>query len=73
MNMIVLINTNVIVLISLEMHCVIYICDKCCRHYNDCYCYCKTCRTVLRCCKQIYFDSNSMTEDDINDIVGLGD
>ena len=35
-------------LISLEVHCFVYRCDRCCRHYNDCYCYCETCRTFLR-------------------------
>ena len=59
-------------LIPLNVHCFIHRCDKCCRHYNDCYCYCKTCRTFLRFCKNNYFDSNSMAEDDINDIVDLG-
>ena len=60
------------VLISLNVHCFIYRCDKCCRYYNGWYCDCKTCRTFLRFCKQLYFDPNSMTEDDTNDIVGLG-
>ena len=44
------------VLISLKVHCFVYRCDRCCRHYNDCYCCCKTWRTFLRCCKQLYFD-----------------
>ena len=30
------------VLIPLKVHCFIYRCDQCCRHYYDCYCYCKT-------------------------------
>ena len=57
--------------ISLKVHCFIYRCDQCCRHYNDCYCYCKTCETFLRFCKQLYFGSNSMTEDDLEDIVPM--
>ena len=51
--------------ISLNVHCLICRCDRCRRHHNDCYCYCKTCRTFLRFCKQHYFDSNSMTEADL--------
>ena len=31
-----------------KYHCFIYRCDQCCRHYNDCYCCCNTCRTFLR-------------------------
>ena len=50
-----------------------YRCYECCRHYNDCYFYCKTCRTFLRFCKQLYFDSNNMTEDDVTDIVPMTD
>ena len=60
------------VLISLQVHCFIYRCDQCCRHYNGCYCFfCKTCRSFLRFCRQLYFDENSMTEDDIYDIVPM--
>ena len=59
------------VFISVKVHCFIYRCDRCCRHDNDCYCYCETCRTFLRFCKQLYFDSNSMTADDLEDIVPM--
>ena len=59
------------VLISLKVHCFICRCGRCCRHYNDCHCYCETCRTFLRFCKQLYFDPNSMTEDDLEDIVPM--
>ena len=61
------------VLISSEVHCLIYRCDRCCRHYNDCYCYCETCRTFLRFCKQMDFDSKSMTEYDFEDIAPMTD
>ena len=57
--------------ISLKVHCFIYRRDQCCRHYNDCYCYCETCRTSLCFCRQLYFDQNSMTEDNIYDIVPM--
>ena len=55
----------------LKMHCFIYMCDQCCCHYNDWCCYCKACITFLRFCKQLYFDSNSMAEDDLEDIVPM--
>ena len=59
------------VLIPLKVHCCIYRCDRCCGHYNDCCCYCETCKTSLRFCKQLYFDSKNMTEDDLEDIVPM--
>ena len=57
--------------LSFKLHCFTYRCSECCSHYNECYCYCTTCRTFLRFCKQLYFDSNSMTEDDAIDIVPM--
>ena len=59
------------ILISLKVHCFMYRCYECYKPYNQCFCYCQTCSTYLRFCKQLYYDSNSMTEDDIKDLVGL--
>ena len=59
------------VLLQLNMHCFTYRCSECCRHYNECYCYCETCRTSLRFCRQLYFDQHSMTEVDLEDIVPM--
>ena len=60
------------VLLQLNMHCFIYRCSECFKPYNQCFCYCRTCRTYLRSCRQIYFQMGDMTEDDVEDIVGLG-
>ena len=60
------------VLISLKVHCFIYRCSECYKPYNQCCCNCQTCRTYLRFCKQLYFKDGDMTEDDLEDIVGLG-
>ena len=60
------------VLISLNIHCLIYRCSECYKPYNQCVCYCQTCRTYLRLCKQLYFKDGDMTEADLEDIVGLG-
>ena len=54
------------------MHCVIYRCSECYKPYNQCVCYCQTCGTYLRFCRQLYFKDGDMTEDDLVDIVGLG-
>ena len=59
------------VLFQLNMHCVMYRCSVCFKPYNQCVCYCRTCRTYLIFCRQLYFDSNSMTEDGIYDIVPM--
>ena len=52
----------------------IYRCSECFKPYNNCYCYCKTCKSYLKYCHQIYFDSNSTYEDDdnISQIIQLG-
>ena len=60
------------VLTQLTAHCFIYRCSECFKEWNKCFCYCKTCRTYLRPCHQIYFDEESTYEDDLNDIVQLG-
>ena len=60
------------VLISLNVHCFMYRCSEWFKPYNQCVCYCQTCGTYLRFCRQLYFKDGDMTEDDINDIVGLG-
>ena len=59
------------VLIQLNMHCFIYRCSGCFKPYNQCFCYCRTCRTCLRFCRHIYFQMGDMTEDGVEDIVGL--
>ena len=39
---------------------------------NQCCGYCQTCRTYVRFCRQLYFKDGDMTEDDLEDIAGLG-
>ena len=62
------------VLVQLKCNFFIYNCNECCKKWNDCFCYCKTCKTYLKYCHQIYFDSNSTDEDDdnISQIIQLG-
>ena len=60
------------VLLQMQMHCFINRCSDCFKPYNQCFCYCQTCGTYSRYCKQLYFKDGDMTEDDIIDIVGLG-
>ena len=60
------------VLLQLNMHCFIYRCPDCYKPYNQCFCHYQTCRTYLRFCRQLYFEKGDMTEDDLEDIVGLG-
>ena len=59
------------VLKQLKCHCFIYRCSKCFKPYNNCYCYCVTCRSYLKYCHQIYFDENSTYEDDLPNIISL--
>ena len=59
------------VLPQLNMHCFVYRCSECFKLFNQCFCYCQTCRTYLRFCRQLYFKDGDMTEDDITYIVGL--
>ena len=58
------------VLISLKMHCFMYRCPECYKPYDQCFCYCQTCRAYLRFCRQLYFKDGDMTEDDLEDIIG---
>ena len=60
------------VLAQLPAHIFIYRCSECFKPYNRCFCYCKICRTYLRFCHQLYFDKDSVYEDDLNDIVQVG-
>ena len=60
------------VLTQLSAHIFIYRCSECFKEWNECFCYCKICRTYLRFCHQIFFDKDSVYEDDLNDIVQLG-
>ena len=60
------------VILQLNMHCFIHRYSECFAPYNQCLCYCQTCGTYLRFCRQLYFKDGDMTEDDIIDIVGLG-
>ena len=60
------------VLIQLKCNFFIYNCHECFKPWNSCFCYCKTCKTFLKYCHQIYFDSNSTYEDDLPDITQLG-
>lgn len=60
------------VLVQLKCNFFIYNCHECFKPWNSCFCYCKTCKTFLKYCHQIYFDSNSTYEDDLPDITQLG-
>ena len=60
------------VLLQLNMHCFVYRCPECSKPYKQCFCYCQTCRTCLRLCRQLYFKDCDMTEDDLEDLIGLG-
>ena len=52
-------------IIQLNLHCFIYRCSECYKPYNQCFCYCQTCRTFLRFRRQLYFKDGDMTEDDL--------
>ena len=45
---------------QLSAHCFIYRCSECSEHYDRCLCYCVTCGTYLRFCRQIYFSPGDM-------------
>ena len=60
------------VLKQLSAHCSIYRCSECFNKWNTCYCYCVTCGTYFRVCRQIYFDQASVYEYNLNDIIQLG-
>ena len=59
-------------LIQLRYNFFIYRCHICCRKWNDCFCWCLVCRTYLRLCHQLYYDENSMLEDELPDVIQLG-
>ena len=59
------------VLLQLTMHCFMYRCSEGYKQYNQCFCYCQTCRTYLRLCRQIFYEAGDMTEDDLEDIVPM--
>ena len=60
------------VLNQLSARIFIYRCSECPKEWNTCFCYCKICRTYLGFCHQVYFDQDSLYEDDLNDIIQLG-
>ena len=60
------------VLIQLRCHFFIYNCHLCYRKWNDCFCYCKVCKTYLKYCHQLYYDEHSTYEDNKPDIIPLG-
>ena len=60
------------VLNQLSAHIYIYRCSECFKELNKCFCYCKICRTYLRFCHQIFYDKDSVYEDDLNDIIQMG-
>ena len=60
------------VLKQLSAHCFIYNCSECFKQRNMCFCYCVTCGTYLRFCRQIYFDQDSVYEYKLNDVIQLG-
>ena len=60
------------VLKQLTAHCFIYRCCICCKHYNNCCCYCSVCKTYktyLKLCQQIYYDERSTYEDELEQII----
>ena len=59
------------VLKQLRCHFFLYNCHLCYRKWNDCFCYCKVCKTYLRFCKQLYFDENSMEEDMLENAIAI--
>ena len=42
------------VLKQMTAHCSIYSCHKCFKPWNNCYCYCKVCKTYLKYCHQLF-------------------
>ena len=60
------------VLKQLTVHIYIYRCSECFKDWNKCFCYCNICRTYLRFCHQIFYDKNSVYDDDLNDIIQMG-
>ena len=59
------------VMIQLNLHCFIYGGSECYKPYNQCVCYCQTCRTFLRFCRQLYFKDGDMTEEDLEQVIPM--
>ena len=72
MNMIILMQSNLIVLKQLTAHCYIWNGSICLKPYNECCCYCIVCKTYLKFCHQIYYDKGSTYEDELADFIQLG-
>ena len=53
-------------------HCFIYNRHKCFKPWNNCYCYCKVCKTYLKYCQQIFYDEINTCEDGLAIIIPLG-
>ena len=47
-------------------------CNKCFKPWNNCYCYCKACKTHSRLCHQIFYDEMSTYEDELEATIPLG-
>ena len=60
------------VLKQLSAHCFICRCSECFKRWNNCLCYCVTCGTYLKFCRQIYVDQDSVYEDNLNGVIQLG-
>ena len=60
------------VLKQMLAHCFIYDCHKCFKQWNNCYCYCKVCKTYLKYCLQIFYDEMNTYEDELAIIIPLG-
>ena len=69
MNMALFIKSNLAVLKQLSAHCFVYRCQIWFKPCNRCSCYCGTCRIYLSFCQQIYYDQDSVYEDELNDII----
>ena len=59
------------VLKQMAAHCFIYNCHQCFKPWNNCYCYCKVCKTYLRYCHQIFYNEVSTYEDELEAIIPL--
>ena len=60
------------VLKQMVAHCFIYSCHCCMNTWNNCFCYCKVCKTYLKYCHQIDYDEMSTNEDELAIIIPLG-
>ena len=55
----------------LMAHSYTYRCSECFKAYKQCFCYCSTCRTYLIFCRQVYFDQDSIYEDELDTVIEL--